>query len=99
MAGKDNLDPIRSKEVARQRQLLSAKKRSQNVKEAKVLAKLIAERMGEEDYETMIRNLIERAKESDKSFEVLRDTLGQKPKEAVQIEQDKPFVIEVEIER
>lgn len=95
MAGKDNLDPIRSKEVARQRQLLSAKKRSQNVKEAKVLAKLIAERMGEEDYETMILNLIERAKESDKSFEVLRDTLGQKPKEAVAIEQEKPFEIEI----
>lgn len=80
---------------AREMQKKSAKKRSQNIKEAKILAKLIAERMGEEDYETMIRNLIERAKDSDKSFEVLRDTLGQKPKEQVAIEQDKPFEIKI----
>lgn len=94
MANKQNLRTPSTIE-AREMQKKSAKKRSQNIKEAKILAKLIAERMGEEDYETMIRNLIERAKDSDKSFEVLRDTLGQKPKEQVTIEQDKPFEIKI----
>lgn len=94
MANEQNLRTPSTIE-AREMQKKSAKKRSQNIKEAKILAKLIAERMGEEDYETMIRNLIERAKDSDKSFEVLRDTLGQKPKEQVAIEQDKPFEIKI----
>ena len=41
--------------------------------------------MGFDDFNTMIDNLIERAKENDKSFEVLRDTMGQKPKEDINL--------------
>ena len=83
MANEQNLDPIRSKKVARERQLLSAKKRSENAKQEKIFQKAIAERMGFDDFNEMIDNLIKRAKKQDKSFEILRDTMGQKPIERV----------------
>ena len=40
--------------------------------------------MGFDDFNEMIDNLIKRAKKQDKSFEVLRDTMGQKPIERVE---------------
>lgn len=84
MAGIDNLR-IPSTEEARAMQKLSAKKRSENIKQKKIFKEAIAERMGFDDFNTMIDNLIERAKENDKSFEVLRDTMGQKPKEDINL--------------
>lgn len=42
--------------------------------------------MGESDWDTMIDNLIARASEDTKSFEVLRDTIGQKPKDSVEVQ-------------
>jgi hypothetical protein len=41
--------------------------------------------MGESDWDTMIDKLIERATEDTKSFEVLRDTIGQKPKDQMEV--------------
>ena len=84
MAGIDNLRTP-STEEARAMQRLSAQKRSQNIKEAKIFKNAIAERMGYDDFNEMVDNLIKRAKENDKSFEVLRDTIGQKPKEDINI--------------
>lgn len=94
MANVENLKPIRSKTEAREKQLLSAKKRSENVKQEKIFKNAIAERMGFDDFNEMIDNLIKRAKKQDKSFEVLRDTLGQKPIE--QIQNLTPPVINIE---
>ena len=76
MAGIDNLR-IPSTEEAREMQRLSAKKRSENIKREKIFKKALAERMGYDDFNEIIDNLILRAKENDKSFEVLRDTMGQ----------------------
>ena len=84
MAGIDNLRTP-STEEAREMQRLSAKKRSENIKQAKIFKQAIAERMGFDDFNEMVDNLIKRAKDSDKSFEVLRDTIGQKPVEVQQI--------------
>ena len=50
--------------------------------------------MGFDDFNEMIDNLIKRAKKQDKSFEVLRDTIGQKPIE--QIQNLTPPVINIE---
>jgi hypothetical protein len=86
MANEQNLKPIRSKSVAREMQLKSAKKRSENAKENKLIKDRILERMGESDWDTMIDNLIARASEDTRSFEVLRDTIGQKPKDAVEVQ-------------
>jgi len=83
MANVQNLRKINTKE-AREMQKLSAKKRSENKKQEKIFQKAIAERMGFDDFNEMIDNLIKRAKKQDKSFEVLRDTMGQKPIERVE---------------
>ena len=84
MANEQNLKPVTSKTRARELQKLSAKKRSENIKQEKIFQKAIAERMGFDDFNEMIDNLIKRAKKYDKSFEVLRDTAGQKPIERVE---------------
>lgn len=85
MAGKDNLRTP-STEEARAMQRLSAQKRSENIKQKKIFKEAIAERMGFDDFNEMIDNLIARAKDNDKSFETLRDTMGQKPKENLQVD-------------
>lgn len=54
-------------------------------REKKLIKDRILERMGESDWDTMIDNLISRAMETDKAFELLRDTVGQKPSEKVDL--------------
>lgn len=54
-------------------------------REQKLFKQAIAERMGFEDFNEMVDNLIKRAKKNDKSFEILRDTMGQKPVEVHEI--------------
>ena len=83
MAGTDNLRTP-STEEARAMQLLSAKKRSENIKAKKIFKDELANRLGVKDFEEIIDNLIARAKKDDKSFEVLRDTMGQKPSEKIE---------------
>ena len=83
MAGKDNLRTP-STEEARAMQLLSAKKRSENVKAKKIFKEELEKRLGVNDFEEIIDNLILRAKKDDKSFEVLRDTMGQKPSDKIE---------------
>ena len=83
MAGADNLRTP-STEEARAMQLLSAKKRSENIKAKKIFKEELANRLGVKDFEEIIDNLIARAKRDDKSFEVLRDTMGQKPSEKIE---------------
>lgn len=96
MANEKNLKPIRSKSQARELQLKSAKKRSENAKENKLIKDRILERMGESDWNTMIDNLIARATEDTKSFETLRDTIGQKPKDELNV--DTTISINVELD-
>lgn len=87
MANEQNLRTPSTSE-ARAMQLKSAKKRSENAKERKLIKDRILERMGEDDWDAMIDGLIERSKDSVKDFEVLRDTIGQKPKDSVEIQGD-----------
>ena len=85
MANEQNLKPQNTRtkseqrEIARQGGIASGKAR----REQKLIRDRILERMGETDWNTMIDNLIERASNDTKSFEVLRDTIGQKPVEKV----------------
>ena len=44
---------------------------------------LLIERTKSKDLEEMLDNLIERAKNTDKGFEVYRDTIGEKPTERI----------------
>lgn len=79
MANEKNLKPIRSVSQAREMQKKSAQARSKNAAERKLIKDRILERMGESDWDIMIDGLISRAMDSDKAFEILRDTIGEKP--------------------
>lgn len=92
----ENLNRITSSEQAREMQKRSAQKRSQNIKERKTLQQRILERVSEDDFDAMIDNLAKRAKKYDRSFETLRDTIGEMPTKPVQISQEEPFKIEIE---
>lgn len=89
MANEQNLKPIRkgdlSKEELKKRQSNGGLKSAEARREKKLIKDRILERMGESDWDTMIDNLISRAMETDKAFEILRDTVGQKPSEKVDL--------------
>ena len=87
--GKANIENLRtpSTEQAREMQKKSAEKRSQNIKERKLIRQVIEERLGGADLEEIVDNLIDRAKYDSKDFEVLQSALGQKPVEKVQTTQ------------
>ena len=76
-----------STDEAREMQKKSAKKRSDNIKEKKLIREIIEKRLKARDLNEIIDNLIERAKLDSKDFEVLQAALGQKPVEKVQATQ------------
>ena len=84
MANPENLRTPSTSE-AREMQLKSAAKRSQNIKEKKLIRERILERMSETDWDECIDNFIDRAKKGDRAFELMRDTIGEKPVEQVNI--------------
>ena len=88
--GKANIKNLRtpSTEQAREMQKKSAEKRSQNIKERKLIRQVIEERLGGADLEEIVDNLIDRAKHDSKDFEVLQSALGQKPVDKVQMKTD-----------
>ena len=96
MANEKNLKPFTS-DQSREEAVKNGRKggiRSGEVKrENKLIKDRILERMGESDWDTMIDNLIARAQEDTKSFETLRDTLGQKPKESVSIDAPTEIIV------
>ncbi len=87
-----------STEQAREMQKKSAEKRSQNIKEGKVIRKVIEERLGKNDLAEIVDNLIDRAKHNSNDFEVLQAALGQKPVDKVMVADVEPSVID-EVER
>lgn len=101
MANEQNLKPIQkgelSREEAKKRGSAGGKASAQSRKEMKIFKEAIAERMGYDDFNEIIDNLIKRAKKNDKSIEVLRDTMGQKPVEQQEIKADNKLEVEVKI--
>ena len=97
---KGNIKNLRtpSTEEAREMQLKSAQKRSQNIKERKLIRAVIEERLGNEDLEEIVDNLIARAKENSKDFETLQAAIGQKPVEKVMVAEVEQSVID-DVER
>ena len=86
LLGKVNMQNLRtpSTEEAREMQKKSAEKRSQNIKERKLIRQVIEERLGGADLDEIVDNLIDRAKHDSRDFEVLQAALGQKPIDKVQ---------------
>lgn len=97
---KGNIENLRtpSTEEAREMQLKSAQKRSQNIKERKLIRAVIEERLGNEDLEEIVDNLIARAKENSKDFETLQAAIGQKPVERIMVAEVEQSVID-DVER
>ena len=97
---KGNIENLRtpSTEEAREMQLKSAQKRSQNIKERKLIRAVIEERLGNEDLEEIVDNLIARAKENSKDFETVQAAIGQKPVEKVMVAEVEQSVID-DVER
>lgn len=87
MANEQNLKPGAHK-LTVEEQSRGGKKSAEVRRENKLIRDRILERMGEDDWDAMIDGLIERSKDSVKDFEVLRDTIGQKPKDSVEIQGD-----------
>ena len=89
LLGKVNMQNLRtpSTEEAREMQKKSAEKRSQNIKERKLIRQVIEERLGGADLDEIVDNLIDRAKHDSRDFEVLQAALGQKPIDKVQATQ------------
>ena len=98
--GKANIENLRtpSTEQAREMQKKSAEKRSQNIKERKLIRQVIEERLGGADLEEIVDNLIDRAKHDSKDFEVLQSALGQKPVDKVMVAEVEQSVID-DVER
>lgn len=79
--GFDSRTTEEQRKIAQKGGIASGKAR----REQKLIRDRILERMGESDWDTMIDNLIERASSDTKSFEVLRDTIGQRPTEKIAV--------------
>lgn len=100
MANEQNLKPIRkgdlSSEELKKRQSNGGKKSAEARREKKLIKDRILERMGEDDWDAMIDNLIAEAKGSVKGFETLRDTIGQKPTDKVELSIDDESAREID---
>lgn len=94
--GYGNLKPIHDSERAKELQKKAVKKRKENREERKLIEQRILEKMGASDWDEVINGVIQRAKESDKGFEVLRDTIGEKPKERVDLNSDIEIVVQID---
>ena len=84
MANTKNLKPGAHK-LTVEEQSMGGKKSAEKRRENKLIRERILERMGESDWDDMIDNLIARAKKNRQDFETLRDTIGQKPTEKVEV--------------
>ena len=69
------------REIAKQGGIASGKAR----REKRLLKDAILEAMGADDWDEIIQGAIDRAKDTDKGFEILRDTIGQKPIEKLAV--------------
>lgn len=101
MANEENLKPIRkgelTKEEAKKRGSNGGKKSAEARREKRLIKDRILERMGEDDWDEYIDGIISRSKESTEAAGFLRDTIGQKPIDKVQIQEiDQDIIDEVE---
>lgn len=88
MANEQNLKPFTS-DQSHEEAVKNGRKggiaSGQARRERKLIKDRILERMKEEDWDAMIDGLIERAKDTDKGFEIVRDTIGEKPIDKVAV--------------
>lgn len=93
MANEQNLRPVKSKSEARERGKAGGIKSGEKRREKKLLRELLEEALamqtpqGTNRYVDITQAIINKASNGDtKAYEVIRDTLGQKPVEEVKTE-------------
>lgn len=99
--GQENLQPVRTKEEARKRGRNGGIKSGEARRKRKTLREELLALLGTEDYQKKISlAMLQEAKAGNtKAFEVIRDTIGEKPKDKVEIDQDKPFEVNINIKK
>jgi len=97
MANEENLKPIRDSEVARKLQERSVAKRKENAELKMILKDEILKRITSKDLDEIVEGVIKRAKKQDKSFEVFRDTIGQKPTDNISLNETKLPIFNIQI--
>ena len=99
MANEENLIPNskRSPSEVRENGRKGGIKSGEVRREKKLWKDEIMKRLGENDWNEIIDNLIDRAKKNSKDFEVLRDTMGQKPVDSNEPTETKPPIVNIEI--
>lgn len=95
----ENLKPVRTKEEARTRGSAGGKKSVEARRARKTLAEELRLLLSSGDTQERISlALLEEAMQGNtKAYEVIRDTIGEKPTDKVEVGQTEPFKIEVEI--
>lgn len=100
MANVQNLI-VPSSSMARENGRKGGKKKAENARKRKTLRdELLALLSSGETQNKMSLAMIEKAMNGDtKAFEVIRDTIGEKPKDKVEIDQNKPFEVNITVKK
>ena len=99
MANQNNLKPIRSKEEAREKGRKGGIKSGESRRKRKSLKEELLTLLETEEYNKKISlALIHEAELGNvKAFNTVRDTIGEKPKENIEINDNKPFEVKVTV--
>lgn len=103
--GSENLKPVRTKEEARKRGKAGGIKSGQVRKARKTLKEELLVLLGTEiDGKTMqekmsLAMIQEAMVGNTKAFTAIRDTIGESPKNELEISQDKPFEVNISIKK
>ena len=85
MANEQNLRTPTSEE-AREMQKKSVEKRYENKIKRGLIASAILDELSEDDLREIARGIINRSKDNSEDLVKMRDTIGEKPKEQVQVD-------------
>lgn len=94
MANEQNLKPITSSEQARAMQEKSVEKRYENKIKMGLIASAILEELSTDDLREIARGIIDRSKSNSEDLVKMRDTIGEKPKELLQVDNTMVFTFE-----
>jgi len=103
MANEQNLIPLNKRTQRERREIASKGAKATNKKKAerKTLKEELLLLLSKGDTQKkMSLAMIEKAMNGDtKAFEVIRDSIGEKPKDKLEIEQDKPFEVNITVKK
>lgn len=99
MASVNNLKPVRTKEEARKRGKNGGKASGEARRERKALKEelLLLLSKGNTQEKLSLALIKQATNGNTKAFEVIRDTIGEKPSDKLEFTQEKPFEVKIEV--